>query len=193
MFRLVLAALVGSVIVAISPPHASAEGGTCPPADIGNIHFKAANPPRPMPDEPFIEADGEAEPKLLTIPEYAGRGLVLNFWATWCGPCVREMPSLSKLAATLKAAGEKIDVVALSQDRAGAPVVKAFFDKKGIANLDVMIDKRGRLGRKVDIEGLPVTLLIGPDGTERGLVLGGTDWDSPEALKLIRACIAPRG
>jgi thiol-disulfide isomerase/thioredoxin len=134
---------------------------------------------------PFVEGADTAR----TIADYRGRAVVLNFWATWCAPCVREMPSLDRLQAEVS--GEGIEVLTLSEDRGGAPVIKRFYKKLGIRNLPVLVDKRGEVLRKLRVRGLPTTLLIDARGNEVGRVVGPTEWDSPEALALVRGCLGP--
>ncbi len=185
MIRAVLVALAFSVIVVISPPHASAEGGKCAAAGSGIVSFQPALPPRPVRQVPFVEGTDTVR----TIADYRGRAVVLNFWATWCAPCVREMPSLDRLQA--KVSGEGIEVLTLSVDRGGAPVIKRFFKKHGIRNLPVLVDKRGEVLRKLRVRGLPTTLLIDARGNEVGRVLGALEWDSPEAVALVRGCLGP--
>jgi len=145
--------------------------------------FRPANPPRPVSQVPFFDAQGAPR----TIAEYRGRGVVLNFWATWCGPCVREMPSLDGLSA--KVSGSGIVVLALSEDRKGAEVIEPFFKEHGIVDLPVLIDKRGRMSRKLSVRGLPTTVLIDPEGREKGRVVGPAEWDTPAAVAFIGRCI----
>ncbi len=185
MIRAVLVALAISVIVVIYPPHASAEGGKCAAAGRAIVNFQPTLPPRPVRQVPFIEGLDTAR----TIADYRGRAVVLNFWATWCAPCVREMPSLDRLQAMVS--GEGIEVLTLSEDRGGAPVIERFYKKLGIRNLPVLVDKRGEVLRKLRVRGLPTTLLIDAQGNEVGRVVGPTEWDSPEAIALVRGCLGP--
>lgn len=173
------------VIVSISPRHASAEADKCVNPGPGLGNFIAEIPPRPSPVYPFYNADdGE-----LTIADFKGQGVVLNFWATWCAPCVKEMPALVKLKKAVSQDG--ITVLALSQDRGGASKIIPFFKRLKITELDVLIDKRGKVARKSGVRGLPLTILIDPDGLERGRVMGIAEWDTPESIEFIRRCIGP--
>jgi len=125
----------------------------------------------------------------MTIMDFKGQGVVLNFWATWCVPCVKEMPALAGLKKLL--AADNITVLALSQDRSGAKKVVPFFKKLGIEGLDVLIDKSGKVARKSGVRGLPVTILIDAEGFERGRVVGIAQWDRPDVVDFIRRCIGP--
>ena len=150
-------------------------------------NFQATEPPRPLPDIPFL-AGGKVE---RTIAAYGGKGVVLNFWATWCTPCVLEMPSIDRLHAAM--AGEGIAVLTLSQDRNGAAAVERFFRWRGIKNLAADIDRHGKLFHTLEIPGLPTTLLVDAAGREVGRVVGPLEWDTPEALALVRSCLGKTG
>jgi thiol-disulfide isomerase/thioredoxin len=145
--------------------------------------FRPVSAPGPAPAASFVDGDG----KVRTVADFKGRGLVLNFWATWCPPCVREMAALDRLGAQV--AGRGIDVVALSADRGGAPVVRAFYAAHAIGHLGVAIDEGLRAARALEVTGLPTTVLIGDDGRERGRLVGAAEWDSPEALALVTTCL----
>ena len=149
---------------------------------VGN--FAPTLPPRPAPDAPFLE-DGTVP---RTLADFRGKGLVLNLWATWCAPCVFEMPSLNRLQAEL--ADEGVVVLALSEDIGGADRVKRFYGRRGIANLAVHIDERGRMFNALGAQGLPTTVLVDAMGREVGRVLGPLEWDTPEAIDFVRACLA---
>lgn len=176
--------LMISVIVAISPLHARAEGAVQASADGGVHNYQPTNPPLPVSDQSFLE-DGD---KPRTIADYRGSGVVMNFWATWCAPCVREMPSLDRLQAKVPG----IRVLAISVDRGGAPVIENFYRQYRITNLDVLADKGAKLMRKLRVRGLPTTILIDADGNEVGRVVGPVEWDEGPVLDLIRRTIEKR-
>ena len=173
------------VIVSISTYHASAEANNChnPPKNLSN--FSPQTPPRAALNYPFFDAQ-DAE---HTIADYKGLGVVLNFWATWCSPCIREMPDLIHLKKLLKE--DNITVLAVSVDRGGATKIIRFFKNQGLIDLDILVDKKSKLARKSGVRGLPVTILIDAKGLERGRVTGIAPWDKLEVINFVRRCIAP--
>jgi thiol-disulfide isomerase/thioredoxin len=134
--------------------------------DLGTI--RPVSPPKTPPAVTFLDADG----KPAGLDAWRGRQLVLNFWATWCVPCVREMPSLQALAQ----ASPELAVVPVSSDAGGAAAVRPFYAAHAITTLPVWLDPHGTAGDAMGIAGLPTTFLIGADGTVRGFVEGGADW-----------------
>ena len=137
-------------------------------------------------DTPFFSATEEP----LTLAEFKGRGLVVNFWATWCVPCVHEMPALDRLAKALKGSG--IEVITISEDRKALEKVPPFFAELGLKNLDLYYDVNGALSRKLGTEGLPTTILITQGGVDLGHVMGAVEWDSPEIEAYLRQALAPK-
>lgn len=140
--------------------------------------------PKPVPRIAF--ADGNGDPQ--TLEAWRGKVVLLNVWATWCGPCRTEMPTLDRLQATL--GGENFEVLALSIDRAGADVVREFFDEIGIEHLGIFVDKTMKASRDLKVFGLPGTLLIGPNGRELGRLIGPAEWDTPEMIAFFTTVIA---
>jgi thiol-disulfide isomerase/thioredoxin len=185
LFRSALPAALALVIVAISPSHASAEDAKCTPKNGLFSKYFHVRSQSPVPDTVFFD-NGETPKK---ASDYRNRGMVVNFWATWCAPCVREMPSLDSLKAQLS--DSQIDVLALSEDRAGAWIVKKFYKVNHINSLDVLIDKRSKVFHAMDITELPTTLLIDFEGREVGRITGPAEWDSPEIKDFLQACLSP--
>jgi thiol-disulfide isomerase/thioredoxin len=143
--------------------------------------FVLAKEPKPLPELAF--ADGEDKP--LTLGDYKGKTVLLNFWATWCAPCVKEMPSLDKLQAEL--GKDKFVVLPLSLDGPSKPKVAPFYADKKLANLGIYFDKGKKVMGALDISVLPTSVLIDAQGREIGRLEGEADWDKPEALALMRA------
>ncbi|WP_426954772.1 TlpA family protein disulfide reductase [Muricoccus radiodurans] len=168
--RGVLAGLVGGTLGgALLPRPARAQVGTL-----------REDGPKPLPD--LVFTDGEGKETRLT--DFAGRGVVLNLWATWCPPCVAEMPALDRLAGVLEADG--IAVVALSSDRGGGAQVESFYARTGVKKLGIWLDPRGVATRALGPRGLPTTVLIDRAGRERARLEGDAAWDGPALLADVR-------
>lgn len=136
-------------------------------------------PPRPAPATPFLDGTG----KEISLAAFQGKTVVVNLWATWCPPCVKEMPSLDRLSKTL--GGPKFAVVAIAQDR-NLDVVKAFFDTYLLDNLGSYLDERGKLGRALGAQGLPTTYVLDPQGRVVASLEGGAEWDSPAMIERLK-------
>ena len=132
-----------------------------------------------------------ADPDGATLDLGAQDGpVLLNLWATWCAPCVKEMPQLDRLAAELE--GE-VRVITVSQDLRGAEVVAPFFVKGGYTRLEPWLDPETTLSAQFTPEGaLPLTILFDASGKEVLRVAGAYAWDSPAAAAMIRESLAPR-
>jgi thiol-disulfide isomerase/thioredoxin len=142
----------------------------------------------PKPIASIAFEDGQGRPRSLA--EFRGKVVLLNIWATWCGPCRREMPSLDRLQGLL--GGSDFEVVALSIDRAGLGPVRKFYADVGIRNLAIYIDSSGRATRELATVGVPATLLIDRDGRELGRLVGPAEWDEPDIVQLLKRVIAQK-
>ncbi|WP_254070172.1 TlpA disulfide reductase family protein [Acidisphaera sp. L21] len=145
----------------------------------GITALRLMSPPRKL-DLHFTDADGAPR----SLADYAGKTVVLNLWATWCVPCVREMPALDDLAKLV--ARDDVVVLPVSSDRGGAAVVRRFYADHQIANLPVLLDPKNALAYSLKVRGIPTTLLINPQGEEVGWLEGAADWSSPDAVTVIR-------
>jgi len=159
--------------------------GELPPLTGSMEQFSFKDPPRPAPQTPFLAGNGTE----VKLGDFTGRVLLVNFWATWCAPCVRELPSLDRLQAELGEEG--LLVLAVSQDRGGAAVAGPFLEKHGIRTLGLFLDSKMRLGREFGVRALPWTFLIDRDGRVVGELPGFAEWDSDEAVALIRHYLEP--
>jgi thiol-disulfide isomerase/thioredoxin len=158
-------------------PHAA---GRLPPLSEG---LRPVSPPQPVPDAAFLSADGTPH----RLADFKGRGMVINLWATWCAPCVAEMPSLEVLSKAL--APLDIAVLPLSSDRGGANTVQAWFDAHNVTGLPVLLDPKGALARAVNARGIPTTLIVNKSGQIVARLEGAADWGSPEAQALVRKLV----
>jgi thiol-disulfide isomerase/thioredoxin len=153
---------------------------------LGDIssHLVLTDPPVAPPDVVFVSADGKEH----HLTEFVGHGMVINLWATWCVPCVAEMPALAALSKTL--APDDIAVLPLSSDRGGTSVVEAFYEEHGISDLPVLLDPKGAAGRAWRVRGLPTSLIIDRKGQERARLEGSADWSTPTAAETVRKLVA---
>ena len=143
--------------------------------------LKPVSPPQSAPDVGFLDADGNQIP----LSHWRGQALVLNFWATWCPPCVAELPSLDRLAAQL--AGRNITVLAVSEDLGAkaAGKVRDYYAQHQISHLPVLVDHYGRASDGFANQGVPTTLLLDRNLQLRARFEGGTDWTAPAALAAV--------
>ena len=141
---------------------------------------KVEAPGAAVPEIHFALADGTAR----TLADYAGQGVVLNFWATWFVPCIEEMPALAVLADRLQ--GKNVVVLPLSSDRGGAQAVERFYREKEVEGLPVLLDARGDALHAMGGRGIPTTVLIDRNGHERGRLEGAADWGSDTALAAVQ-------
>lgn len=130
---------------------------------------------------PYIQAD-ESEGALS---DYAGGYVLLNFWATWCAPCREEMPSLQSLQDTL--GSETFQVVTLATGRNPPQAIRRFFEEEGVTSLPEHRDISQQIAREMGIFGLPITVILDPDGNEIARLRGDADWASPEAIAILEA------
>ncbi len=161
--------------------HQLVVGGNTPP----ELHqFIPADPPRPAPAISVTDGAGNA----LTLADFRGRFVLVNLWATWCEPCIREMPSLDRLQGAL--GGADFAILLISQDRGGERVVAPFFERLGLARLKTALDPQSTVGRAFAVRGLPTSILIDREGNVLGSVEGALNWDAAPAQALLRWYIA---
>lgn len=139
--------------------------------------------PQPTPAIAFTDEIGEP----LSLDNYRGKVVLLNVWATWCGPCRREMPALDRLRGRL--GSDRFDVVTLSIDRAGPGSVRRFYGEIGIGDLPITIDRSAQVARDLKVRGIPTTILLGADGEELGRLVGPSEWDAEAMVDFLETVI----
>ena len=132
-----------------------------------------------VPDVELVQVDGQT----LSLREETERPMLLNLWATWCAPCVKEMPLLDDLAADYDG---RVDVVTASQDLDAAAKVPRFFQTNDLPNLQPWIDPETELSFAIGA-GLPITVLYDAQGREVWRVLGDADWSRADLRAAIDA------
>ena len=132
-----------------------------------------------LPAFAFTSAEGGAR----TLADFAGRPVLLNLWATWCVPCVAEMPALDRLAAALPG----LAVLPLSSDRGGAAKVAQFYAQNAITHLPTLLDPRGDAARALGARGIPTSIVVGRDGQGLARLEGAAEWDSSEMIAWLRS------
>lgn len=143
--------------------------------------------PQTVSDAPFMAEDG-AE---MTLADLSGQITVLNFWATWCDPCRKEMPGLSTLQTEL--GSDDFAVVTIATGRNPRPAMERFFAEHEIDNLPLHADPKQALARDMGVMGLPITVILDREGMEIARLFGDAHWDSDSAKAIVSALIANTG
>lgn len=182
--KAVLRYLKLGVIVAIYAVYATpAFADVVVPDELSKM--KPADAVKTVPeDASFADENGN----IHKLADFRGTVLLVNLWATWCPPCIREMPDLDGLSA--KMANKPFRVIALSQDRGGVKDVEGFFKKVGLSNLEIAVDPKGKVGRDFKIRGLPTSFVIDKSGKIVGKVEGQAKWDAPAVVDYFTALSA---
>jgi thiol-disulfide isomerase/thioredoxin len=139
--------------------------------------------PQPAGSADFTTFDGEP----TSLEQYHGKWVLLNFWATWCAPCRKEMPMLSDLQTEF--GGEGFDVVTVATGRNPPPAMQSFFEEIGVDNLPLYRDPKSGLAREMGVLGLPITVILNPEGQEVARMRGDADWASDNAKDILRTIL----
>ncbi|MGH7120434.1 MAG: TlpA disulfide reductase family protein [Acetobacteraceae bacterium] len=141
-------------------------------------------PPQKPPGFSFLSANGEKR----TLADYRDRGIVLNIWATWCVPCLAEMPALDRLSALVK--DVSISVLPVSIDAKGPSAVKAYYAAHRIEHLPILLDPSGDIAAAFKVPGIPASFIFDRKGRLVAHCLGAADWDTPPAIAMIRRLVS---
>jgi thiol-disulfide isomerase/thioredoxin len=177
--------MIGAVLAApvvlphVITPQQAGDQPDSPPLTGDMAEFTPLRARVPAPPLPFTDAEGRGH----NLAELRGKFVILNFWATWCGPCVEELPKLDALARAPVVAN--MVVATIAQDRRGAAVVVPFLTTKGLNALPRFLDADGAAGRVLNVEALPTTFLVDPEGQIIGSIDGAADWNGGDARRLI--------
>jgi thiol-disulfide isomerase/thioredoxin len=179
VLALLVAAGVISVLYVI--PASAVHAAAPPPSALARLTLDRT--PAALPVVAFADADG----KRAMLASFRGRYVLLNLWATWCAPCVRELPQLAQLKAALPG----LVVVTVNVGRENAADTKAFLGAHGAGSLPVYVDSDAALLRAFNLQGLPFTTLVEPSGREIAQATGPCEWAAPAAVAYLRALTSP--
>jgi thiol-disulfide isomerase/thioredoxin len=178
----VLAAAAAVVLIGVLVLYVMPSGPVHAPQSLSAL--VPAKTPTPVPDVAFTDGAG----KRHMLSEFKGRYVLLNMWATWCAPCVKELPALDHLQEAV--GGSNFAVVPVNVGRSDALDTAKFLMTHGAGKLSVNVDTTLALMRVMHVYGLPVTVLIDPKGREIGRAEGPADWDNPDAIAYFNALSA---
>ncbi|MCW8309072.1 TlpA family protein disulfide reductase [Acidiphilium sp. PA] len=142
--------------------------------------------PKPLQTFKFSDASGHP----LSLADFHGKFVLLNIWATWCVPCRKEMPTLDRLQAKL--GGPHFEVVPVSIDTGGLAAVKKFYAEIKVEHLGIFLDPSGSAMQLLNLEGVPTSFLINPDGKQIGRETGGAVWDTPSVIRFLKHQVCGR-
>lgn len=139
--------------------------------------------PQAISDVPFSDPAGNE----FTLADWEGKYVLLNFWATWCAPCRKEMPALNALQTDYM--GDDFEVVTIATGRNDLTGINRFFDDVGVDALPILLDPRSTLSRDMAVLGLPVTVIIDPEGNEIARMRGDAEWAEESGRAIIETLI----
>ena len=187
MKKLIAAALYTAIGLVASPALADVDAASAARSgDMKKLVFHSA--PKDVSSAAFQLADDAGTG---TLADYQGKVILVNFWATWCAPCRKEMPDLSELQTEL--GGEDFEVVTIATGRNSPAGIRRFFDETGIDNLPRHQDPRQSLAAEMAVFGLPISVLLDENGQEIARLRGDADWASDSAKSVIRALLPQSG
>lgn len=183
MKRIVAAALYLALAAGAIPSHADTSAAEAlRTGDMKKLVFHST--PEAVSNAAFNLADDAGT---QTLEAYRGKYVLLNFWATWCAPCRKEMPMLSELQTEF--GGDTFEVLTIATGRNSPEGIKKFFKDTNISNLPRHQDPKQKLASQMGIFGLPITVIIDPEGREIARLRGDADWSSDSAKAIIRSLI----
>jgi thiol-disulfide isomerase/thioredoxin len=147
--------------------------------DILSLNFSPAIPIRAVTEMPFLQLTEKTEKK-VSLKDFAGKPVILHFWATWCGACVAEMPELDEFAKQ-----NGVHIIPIVAEENAQTKVAEYYSKKNIKNLKIFVDTKSALARWFGANALPTTIFINKSGFEVGRIIGPVDWSSSSAGQAI--------
>ena len=175
---IVVALLAAAALyIELKPRGSSSAAG---PQLVGQMkYFAPAKTLLARPDITWNDAGG----RNITLADFEGKTILLNFWATWCAPCIRELPSLNRLQKKL--GSDKFAVIALNIDRSGKPAAVPMAKRLKLDALELYLDPSLESSQTLGVQAMPTTYLFDRNGNVLGVFRGAAEWDSQESIDLI--------
>ena len=173
MMRRTIAGIVISVMIAMVGIGGAAAQGILPV-----VKHKVLKLGEPAPDFQLQDLNG----RLVTLSELRGKVVLLNFWATWCGPCRVEMPAMEQLYQTFSR--KDFEILAVSTDAQGVAITRPFQQENHLT-FPILHDVDYRVGLTYGARSLPMTFMVDRQGVIRHQIFGARDWGAPEARQLV--------
>jgi thiol-disulfide isomerase/thioredoxin len=187
--RLILISCVLLALAACQKPQQGPANETAPAAEAGPVKgVDRSHKGRPFPDVKFLQDDEDGAGE-MGGDSLLGEPALINFWASWCAPCIKELPTLKALNDSRKFAGA---IIPLNQDSGTQASVSAFMAKHRVDGLGNYQDPKMAFGGALGVEVLPTTILFDADGKEVWRYVGDLDWTSPDAAKLLAEAGGPQ-
>jgi thiol-disulfide isomerase/thioredoxin len=181
------ACVAGLTLLLLAPSFTrAAESGRDMPDRSKLGEFVPSAQPAAAPAVSLTEPGGTT----VDLSNFKGKLVLVNFWATWCEPCLREMPSIERLQSRLE---DRMTVLAVSEDRGGSKAVDPFVEKLGLKSVKIYIDPKSAVGRAFEVRGLPTSFLIDREGKVVARVEGAAEWDSPKIMAVIQPFLSGDG
>ena len=177
--RILIAALYTAIALGATP--AAADVAKAEGLREGTMKKLIFSEARDVSGETFTDPSGGS----FSLQDFEGKFVLVNFWATWCAPCRKEMPQLSELQTEF--GGDAFEVVTIATGRNPLPAIDSFFNEIDVQNLPRYLDPQSTLARDMAVLGLPITLILDPDGKEIARMRGDAEWNSDSAKAIIAA------
>lgn len=179
--RYISAVLYTALVLGANAAHADIAAAEA--AREGMMKKLIFSDPKAVSSKTFTDPSGGE----FTLADFEGKHVLVNFWATWCAPCRKEMPMLSDIQADF--GGDSFEVVTIATGRNPQPAIDRFFEEIGVENLPKYLDPRSALARDMAVLGLPITLILDPDGNEIARMRGEAEWNGESAYAVLEALL----
>ncbi len=178
--RLIFPALLYAALATLANPASAdiAAAEALREGDMTKLIFSST--PKSAGQTPFTDPDGGEH----LLSDYEGQVVLVNFWATWCAPCRKEMPTLEALQVEL--GGDDFQVVTIATGRNKVAGINRFFEEASVSHLPVFLDPKSTLAREMLVLGLPISVVLNREGQEVARLKGDADWASESAFAIFR-------